>query len=153
MMKTLNDYAKAINEEKESSDSFKKEAIQDYKDMVKEGVRRHEELKDAWGGRVKLLINQIYVLGNSTVSTDELREEMTQRLEKERKQYQREQRRAVRYFQKQLDNMQKLITRHMKATDATILNMNQAIEDIRHQLRELSNQLTMYLKSQSRLIK
>ena len=152
MTATINEYAAEIDAQRIAAEAYKEEAAQNYKTLVDDGLARHKVLQQNWDVKLELLVNEIHILGNSTADTEVLRAEMEEKLLKERQAYQRAQRRSIRQFQRQMDNLHKLVESQRRANEITMARMDRAIADIHRQLEDLSQQLTLYLRNQAQII-
>ena len=153
MTETMTEYADEIDAQRVAAEAYKEEATQNYKTIVDDGIKRHEDLQENWDVRLELLVNKIYVLGNSTADTEALRTEMEQKLLDERVAYEEAQRQSIEDFQRQMNNLHKLVATQQKANDLVMTSLNNAIADIRRQLADMSQQLSLYLQNQAQIVR
>ena len=141
----MNAYSRSIDEQRVASINQTEEYRKDMKNIVYRSQAQLNRMDREWTKRMEAMSQTI-------ITSEEVRKEMQQSFEDEKKIYMKEREREIQRSQDQFNLIHKLLTSHIENTTSSMTNLYHSIEDIRHQMRSMSKQLLMHLYNQSKLI-
>ena len=153
MMITLSEYANAINEQRQMAVQHREEVERRYSKIIEEGIKERKEMNKLWKAEIRALESKLEEMDSHEAKTQELREEMENRIRSERQEYLKAQERAAAHFQSQLNNMYDIIRANMESAKVSINLLMSAIEDINNRLNSMDQQLSTYLRNQAEMIR
>ena len=153
MILTLSDYANAINEQRHMAIQHREEIERRYTKIIEDGIQERKEMNKLWKAEIQALENKLDKLDDQAADTQQLREEMEQRIRTERQEYIKAQERAAKHFQQQLNNMHEIIVSNTEAARVSINILMSAVAEINIRLNDMSQQLSTYLRNQAGLIR
>ena len=153
MVIAMDRYAGAIDEQRMIAVKHREATEKRFLKLIEEGIQHRNKESAERKEEIQKLADQYRALSKMISTTEEIRRQMAEEIRREKKAYLASQKRAAKHFQRQLSRMEKIISGHMETTQAAIRTLSFAIEDIRHRLREMSQQLIVYMQNQAELIR
>lgn len=148
----MTEFSRAIEVQRLAGLEREKQLQEEMKAMQEASQKSLDEMDATWNERVSLMNENYRKMVEEARANRQVLEAMQQAFTDERKMYLEARQEEERRFQKQFDFLQRMLDGHVTSTTATITQMYKAINDIRYQLRQMSRQITMHLRNQSKLI-
>ena len=152
MIVAMTEFSRAIEEQRMASSEREKYLELEMAEMMAQGRDTLKNMDKVWQARIDDLNEDYAFLAENALTDEKMLSAMQKAFAEERKIYLESRAEESARFQDQFKFLQRMLSSHIETTLATVSNLHEAVKDIRLQLRNMNEQLTIHLKNQSKLI-
>ena len=152
MAENMTNMSKALEQERQKGLKREEKLQQEIRDIQQSSRQALKQIDEDWKTRIRAMNKTYEDLAADAKANKDLLIAMQNAFEKERMRYQADRAAEVARFREQFQFLRKVLVGHIENTNSVIASIQSAIKDIRFQLRQMSHQITLHLKNQSKLI-